>query len=68
MASALIGLEAVGSVNVVDHEALVVLSKNFDALQRSIPLVAKEQGVRLLRVEPLDESLESIFGYLAEGR
>ena len=66
MASALISLEAVDSVNVVDHDALVVLSRNVEALQRSIPQIAKEQGIRLLRVEPLDESLESVFGYLAK--
>lgn len=68
MASALISLEAVDSVNVVDHDALVVLSRNVEALQRSIPRIAKEQRIRLLRVEPLDESLESVFGYLAAGR
>ena len=66
MASALISLETVDSVNVVDDDALVVLSRNVDALQRSIPRIAKEQRIRLLRVEPLDESLESIFGYLSE--
>ncbi len=66
MASALISLEAVDSVNVVDQDELVVLSRNVEALQRSIPQIAKEQRIRLLRVEPLDESLESVFGYLAE--
>lgn len=66
MAAALIRLEVVDSVNVVDQDALVVLSRNVEALQRSIPQIAKEQRIRLLRVEPLDESLESVFGYLAE--
>ena len=66
MAAALISLEAVDSVNVVDQDELVVLSRNVEALQRSIPQIAKEQRIRLLRVEPLDESLESVFGYLAE--
>ena len=66
MAAALISLESVDSVNVVDQDALVVLSRNVEALQRSIPQIAKEQSIRLLRVEPLDESLESVFGYLAE--
>ena len=66
MAAALIRLEAVDSVNVVDQDALVVLSRNVEALQRSIPRIAKEQHIRLLRMEPLDESLESVFGYLAE--
>ena len=46
--------------------ALVVLSRNVSALQRSIPRLAKENDVRLLRVEPLDDSLESVFTYLVE--
>ncbi len=64
MASALISLEAIDSVNVVGDDALVVLSRNVEALQRSIPRIAQEHNIRLLRVEPLDESLESVFGYL----
>lgn len=65
MASALIGLEAVDSVTVDESDALVVLSRTVDALQRSIPRIAKQHDIRLTRVEPLDESLESVFGYLS---
>jgi hypothetical protein len=32
-----------------------------------LPVVAAGLGVRLLRVEPLDDSLESVFEYLATG-
>ncbi len=66
MASALIGTEAVDSVTVTSEGTLVVLSSNVTALQRSIPRIAKERNIRLLRVEPLDESLESVFGYLVD--
>jgi len=66
MAAALIGSEAVDSVAVDREGALVVLSSNVTALQRSIPRIAKERNIRLLRVEPLDESLESVFGYLVD--
>ncbi len=66
MAAALISLESVDSVNVVDKDELVVLSRNVEALQRSIPRLAREANIRLLRMEPLDESLESVFGYLSE--
>ncbi len=66
MASALIGTEAVDSVAVESEGTLVVLSRNVTALQRSIPRIAKERNIRLLRVEPLDESLESVFGYLVD--
>ncbi len=66
MASALIGSETVDSVTVESEGALVVLSRNVTALQRSIPRIARERNIRLLRVEPLDESLESVFGYLVD--
>jgi ABC-2 type transport system ATP-binding protein len=66
MASALIGSETVDSVTVDSDGVLVVLSSNVTALQRSIPRIAKERNIRLLRVEPLDESLESVFGYLVD--
>ena len=29
--------------------------------------LAQDNGVRLLRVDPLDDSLESVFGYLVAG-
>jgi ABC-type branched-subunit amino acid transport system ATPase component len=37
------------------------------SLLRSLPAFALELGVRLPRVEPLDDSLESVFEYLATG-
>jgi ABC-2 type transport system ATP-binding protein len=67
MAASLVKLDAVDSVAVDPDGALVVLSRNVLALQGSVPRLAQEQGIRLLRVEPLDESLESVFGYLVEG-
>ncbi len=64
MAAALVRTDAVDSVTVDPDGALVVLSRNVLALQHSVPRLAQEQGIRLLRVEPLDESLESVFSYL----
>ncbi len=66
MAAVLIRLGEVDSVTVDPDGALVILSRNVRALQRSIPRLAQEQGIRLLRVEPLDESLESVFSYVVE--
>ena len=66
MAAALVQMDAVDSVSVNPDGALVVLSRNVSALQRSVPRLAQEQGIRLLRVEPLDESLESVFSYVVE--
>ena len=66
MAAALVRMEEVDSVSMGPEGDLVVLSRNVTALQRSIPRLAQEQGLRLLRVEPMDDSLESIFSYVVE--
>jgi ABC-2 type transport system ATP-binding protein len=66
MAAALVRMEEVDSVSMGAEGDLVVLSRNVTALQRSIPRLAQEQGLRLWRVEPMDDSLESIFSYVVE--
>ena len=66
LAAALVGLDEVESV-AIDGNALIVSSRNVAALQTSVPRLAQVQGIRLLRVEPLDDSLESVFGYVVEG-
>ncbi len=67
MAAAVVKLPDVDSVAVGSDESIMVLSRKILVLQRSIPKLAKEMGIRLMRVEPLDESLESVFSYLVEG-
>ncbi len=66
MAAALMRLDTVESVSMDDGAALV-LSRNVAALQRAVPVTARDLGLRLTRVEPLDESLESVFSYVVEG-
>ncbi len=66
MASALAGTDDVDSVSIGDDGELTVLSRNVTVLQRSIPRLAQEHGIRLMRVEPLDDSLESIFSYVVD--
>ena len=58
---------AVESVEIDAEGTLRVRSRDVSLLQRSIPAVAQQLGTRLLRVEPLDDSLESVFEYLAQG-
>lgn len=65
LAARLVGEETVESV-AVEGDSLRVLSLDVRALQRAIPLAAQDGNVRLHRVEPLDDSLESVFAYLAE--
>ena len=60
-------LGSVDAVNVDPDGAIVVLSRNVVDLQIELPRIAQQQQVRLKRVEPLDDSLESVFGYLVEG-
>lgn len=52
----------------VDDVSLHVQSLDADRLARSLPKLAQELEVRLTRVDPEDESLESVFRYLVEGR
>ena len=66
MAAALVELDSVESVAFDPDGSLIVLSKNVTDLQRSVPRLAQRENVRLTRVEPLDDSLESVFSYLVE--
>ncbi|MBM3933862.1 MAG: ABC transporter ATP-binding protein [SAR202 cluster bacterium] len=66
MAAALVGLDAVDSVSIEKDGEITVLSRNIAVLQRSVAKLAKERGIRLKRVEPIDESLESVFSYVVE--
>ena len=66
MAAVLVKMDEVDSVAVDNDGALEVLSRNVAALQRSVPRLAQQHGIRLLRVEPLDDSLESVFSYVVE--
>lgn len=66
MAAAIVQLAEVDSVNLGPDSELVVLSRNVGVLQESIPRLARQLEARLFRVEPLDESLDSIFGYVVD--
>ncbi len=64
LASAIVMLPSVDAVNVDPDGALVVLSSNVRALQVELPRLARAGAIGLRRIEPLDDSLESVFGYL----
>jgi len=66
LAAAVVGLESVDAVNLDPDGAMVLLSRNVRDLQIELPRLARAAGVSLRRVEPLDDSLESVFGYLVE--
>jgi ABC-2 type transport system ATP-binding protein len=66
LAAAVVTLASVDAVQVDPDGALIVLSRNVLDLQIELPRLAQAEGIGLRRVEPLDDSLESVFGYLVE--
>jgi ABC-2 type transport system ATP-binding protein len=66
LASAIVSLESVDAVHMDPDGAVVVLSRNVRDLQVELPRLAQSSSIRLRRIEPLDDSLESVFGYLVE--
>lgn len=66
LAGSVVKLPSVDAVHVDPDGALVILSRNVVDLQIELPRLAKAGSISLRRVEPLDDSLESVFGYLVE--
>jgi ABC-2 type transport system ATP-binding protein len=66
LGAGLLAERAVESVE-VDESGIRVRGTDVASLQLAIPRVARELDVRVTRVEPLDDSLESVFEYLARG-
>lgn len=67
LASAVVELDSVEAVKLDPAGRIVILSRNVRDLQIALPRLARAHSVRLRRVVPLDDSLESVFGYLVEG-
>jgi len=64
LAAALVGLDTVGGVSLErdgSADGLVVSSTRASELARSLAVVARDAGIRLLEVRPLDDSLEATF-------
>ena len=66
LAAAIVALDSVDAVHMDPDGAVVVLSRNVRDLQVELPRLAQTSSIRLRRIEPLDDSLESVFGYLVE--
>jgi ABC-2 type transport system ATP-binding protein len=67
LAAALVENDWVGGIN-VEETSLHVRSLDAEQLGLALPGLAKTLDVRITRVDPEDESLESVFRYLVEGR
>jgi ABC-2 type transport system ATP-binding protein len=65
MAAALVRNPAVESISLADG-AIDVQTGNIGEFQSVVARLAQEVGSRLYRVEPLDDSLESVFTYVVQ--
>jgi ABC-2 type transport system ATP-binding protein len=63
LAVALMGEASVAGVE-LDEAGLTVRAGDYGAFTRALPKIATSSGVRVRRVLPADESLESVFSYL----
>jgi ABC-2 type transport system ATP-binding protein len=66
LAAALINDPATRSVRLEGEDRIVAETNDVRAFYRALPRLAKHQGIRLLEVQPADESLSSVFSYLVE--
>ncbi len=63
LAAAIIGAGAADGVTLAGG-SIAVQTSDFGRFVHALPRLAQESGVRLLEVNPADESLESVFAYL----
>jgi ABC-2 type transport system ATP-binding protein len=70
LAGALFSQESVSGVflNGHDHDDLIIETSDGRRIYQTVPVVAKEFGVRLYEIRPLDDSLASVFSYVTERR
>jgi ABC-2 type transport system ATP-binding protein len=65
LAVALIGEKSVSGVEIA-HTGLTVRASDYGSFTRVLPRIALDRGIRLRKLLPSDESLESVFSYLLE--
>jgi ABC-2 type transport system ATP-binding protein len=65
LAVALIGEKSVSGVE-IEPAGLTVRASDYGSFTRALPRIALDRGIRLRKLLPSDESLESVFSYLLE--
>jgi ABC-2 type transport system ATP-binding protein len=65
LAVALMGEKSVSAVE-IDDAGLTVRASDYGSFTRVLPRIALGEGIRLRKLLPSDESLESVFSYLLE--
>ena len=66
LASALVEREDVETVTVGDDGSVTFMTRQLLAVEEALPAIARARGIRLLSVETMDDSLESVFSYVVE--
>ena len=66
LAVALIGERSVSGVEIDARAGLTVRASDYGSFTRALPRIALGEGIRLRKLLPSDESLESVFSYLLE--
>jgi ABC-2 type transport system ATP-binding protein len=64
---ALMGQDSVTGVELDPKAGLTVKSSDYGAFTRMLPKIAQAEKIRVQRLVPADESLESVFAYLVGG-
>ena len=67
LAGELMRLDGVAGIR-LRHDMLDIEASDALGLARALPRIARDTGIMLRRVEPTDESLESVFRYLVGNR
>ncbi|MFC6019499.1 ABC transporter ATP-binding protein [Plantactinospora solaniradicis] len=65
LAVELMGQPSVNGVD-IDRDGLTVRAGDYGSFTRALPKIALASGIRVRRLLPSDESLESVFSYLVE--
>jgi ABC-2 type transport system ATP-binding protein len=66
LAAALIGVPATRSIRIDGDGRLVAETNDVRTFSRAVTAVAKREQIRLFEIQPVDESLTSVFAYLVE--
>jgi ABC-2 type transport system ATP-binding protein len=67
LAVALIREESVAGVSLSADEGMTVHAGDYGGFTRALPKIARAEQIRIHRLIPADESLESVFSYLVAG-
>jgi ABC-2 type transport system ATP-binding protein len=67
LAVALIGKDSVAGVELDPKAGLTVKASDYGTFTRELPKIALAEKIRVQRLVPADESLESVFAYLVGG-